>query len=93
MDRQRVRQLAARFIAEAEADINYGLAEDLDPHLEYAVLVARLRGEESRQIPLSTELPSAEHGAVTFDDYATRRDGTKSRELQTLAESITGLYH
>jgi hypothetical protein len=89
MDRQRVRQLAARFIAEAEADINYGLAEDLDPHHEYSVLVARLRGEATLQPPLSPQLPGAEHGVVTFDYYATSPDGPESPALQPLAEAIT----
>lgn len=91
MDRQRVRQLAARFIAEAEADINYGLAEDLDPNHEYAVLVARLRGEESRQIQRSPELVVVESRVVTFGDDATGADGTESPALQPLAESRSGL--
>lgn len=47
MDRQHLRQLAARFIAEAEADINYGLAEDLDPRRECERLVARLHREDA----------------------------------------------
>ena len=51
--------LSARFRGEAEADVRYGLAEGLDPHAEYAALVARLssagNGTTSLQKPGSTE--------------------------------------
>lgn len=85
MDRQRTRQLAARFIAEAEADINYGLAEGLDPHHEYASLVARLHAAVNRQTQGSAGQPGVTSGAgcVEADGYlrginacATLREGT-----------------
>ena len=91
MDRQRVCQLANRFIKEAEADINFGLAEGPDPHHEYTVIVARLHGAEIRQTQLSPDRASVDSGVVFFDDGATRRDGLESPELQPLAASSTGL--
>ena len=90
MDRQHVRQLSARFIAEAEADISYGLTEGLDPHHEYAVLVARLRGDETTPPSLSPQLVRIE-SLVATDVDAANRDGTESCGLQQLAESLIGL--
>ncbi len=91
MNSHRVRQLAARFIKEAEADINYGLAEGLDPHHEYAVLVARLHVQKRGDHQPSPERAGVDSGAVFFDDGATSRDGLQSPELQPLAASLTGL--
>lgn len=44
MTPQELQILAARFNAEAENDINNGLAEGLDPHEEYELLVSWLNG-------------------------------------------------
>jgi hypothetical protein len=68
MDRHRTRQLAARFIAEAEADINYGLAEDLDARHEYTMLVARLNGEQISESRISPQCAGAENCEVSVSN-------------------------
>ena len=91
MNRQRIRQLAARFIKEAEADINYGLAERLDPHYEYAVLVARLHGEQPGGPSSRPNGPGST--AERFSATTARQAATDSSppELQPLAGSRTVL--
>lgn len=39
-----LKALGARFRAESEADLNYGIAEGLDPLEEYNLLVQQLNG-------------------------------------------------
>ena len=91
MDRQRTLKLAARFIAEAEADINYGLAEDLDPHREYASLIARLHGKQVVGSRPSPELFEDESRMDIVHDLASSHDGIDSPALQPLAEFRFGL--
>jgi hypothetical protein len=84
VNHQHMRQLAARFIAEAEAAINDALAAGVDPHHEYAVLVGRLHNER----PSRPRLPSEPNGI----DCVSGPAGYESNKPEHLALSeLSGL--